>query len=76
MWLEILSFTIALASQLFFKPKVAKLKPAGLNEVTVPTAEIGREVPVLFGERDLEGPNVVYYGGFRTSAIKKKGGKK
>ncbi len=30
----------------------------------------------LFGERDLKGPNVVWYGDFRSVPIKKKGGKK
>ena len=51
-------------------------KPAGLGDVTAPTAEVGREIPVLFGERDLEGPNIVWYGHFRAVPIKKKGGKK
>jgi len=57
-------------------PKTQTQKPAGLNEVNVPTAEEGREIPVLFGQRDLQGANVVWYGHLKTTAIKKSGGKK
>lgn len=46
-------------------------KPPGLGEIDVPTAEIGREIPVLFGERDLKGPNVVWFGDLETIAVKK-----
>lgn len=48
-----------------------KRKPSGLSEFQVPTAEVGREIPVLFGTRLLKGPNVVWYGDLRTRAIKK-----
>ncbi|HRP77205.1 MAG TPA: hypothetical protein PKZ27_16520 [Rhodocyclaceae bacterium] len=47
-----------------------------LGDIKAPTAEEGREIPVLFGTRDIEAPNVVWYGHLRTKAIKKKGGKK
>ena len=51
-------------------------KPAGLSEIEAPIAEEGVEIPVLFGTRDLNGPNVVWYGDLKTVAIKSKGGKK
>lgn len=51
-------------------------KPATLDDIQAPTAEDGREIPVLFGTRLLSGPNVVWYGDLRTQAIKSKGGKK
>jgi hypothetical protein len=47
-----------------------------LDDITAPTAEEGREIPVLFGTRDIKGPNVVWYGDLKTTAVKKKGGKK
>ena len=37
-------------------------KPAALEDFSVPTAEIGREIPVLFGTRWIKSPNVVWYG--------------
>jgi hypothetical protein len=58
------------------QPKPKSQPAAGLGDFKVPTAEEGREIPVLFGTRDVEGPNVVWYGHLRAQAIKKKGGKK
>ena len=57
-------------------PKPQSQSPAGLGDIKAPTAEEGREIPVLFGTRDIEGPNVVWYGHLKTVAIRKKGGKK
>ena len=51
-------------------------KPAGLNEFDIPTADVGREIPVLFGTRDITGANVVWYGDLSVEAIEKEGGKK
>jgi hypothetical protein len=47
-----------------------------LDEVNAPTAEIGREIAVLFGRRKFSGANVTWFGHLRAVAIKKKGGKK
>jgi hypothetical protein len=55
------------------KPMSSTAKPAGFGEFTAPTAEVGREIPVLFGTRDMNSPNVVWYGDFSTRALKKKG---
>lgn len=57
-------------------PKPQSQPPAGLGEIQAPVAEEGIEIPVLFGTRDLKGPNVVWYGDLKTVAIKSKGGKK
>lgn len=76
MWWYIVVFIAALVVSYSMMPKPESAKPAGLNDVTAPTAEVGRAIPVLFGERDLEGPNIVWYGHFRAVPIKKKGGKK
>lgn len=43
--------------------------PAGLDEIDFPTAEAGRDIPVVFGTRWIKGPNVVWYGDLRTSPI-------
>ena len=76
MWWYIVVFIVALVVSYSMMPKPENAKPAGLGDVTAPTAEVGREIPVLFGERDLDGPNVVWYGHFRAVPIKTKGGKK
>ena len=41
-----------------------------MNEIDVPTAEEGREIPVLFGCRRIKSPNVVWYGDLKTKPIK------
>lgn len=75
-WVAALFFVGALVAAYTMAPKPETRPPAGLDEIQAPTAEAGREIPVLFGRRKLEGPNVVWYGHLRTVAIKKKGGKK
>lgn len=54
------------------QPRNTGQKPPGIEEINVPVAEEGREIPLLVGTRDLNGPNVSWYGSFRTQAIKKK----
>lgn len=76
MFWYVVVFVAAFAISYAMQPKPQSRPPAGLNEIKAPTAEEGREIPVLFGTRDITGPNVVWYGHLRTVAIKKKGGKK
>lgn len=75
-WIAALIAVVALVVGYSMQPKPETRPPAGLDEIQTPTAEIGREIPVLFGTRKLTGPNVVWYGDLSTIPIKKKGGKK
>lgn len=76
MWFFAALFVGSLVVGLLLAPKPQNQKPAGLGDITAPTAEEGLEIPVLFGTRDFNGPNVVWYGDLKTVAIKSKGGKK
>lgn len=78
MWWLVAIFVVSLVvAYVTMRPKPQNQKPAGFDEIQAPTAEEGREIPVLFGTRDINGPNVVWYGDLKTKAIKKKsGGKK
>lgn len=76
MWWTIARFVITLVLTYMTMPRAQSAKPAGLGDVQAPTAEVGREIPVLFGTRKLDGPNVVWYGHLRAVPIRKKGGKK
>lgn len=58
------------------RPKIDKPKAAGLDAFSLPTAEEGRPIPVVFGTVLITGPNVVWAGDLRVDPIKKKGGKK
>lgn len=73
MWavVAVVMFAVSLYA-MSLAPKPQNAKPAGLNEFTIPTAEVGRDIPVLFGRRKFEAPNVVYYGDLRSYPVKKK----
>jgi len=75
-WWYLAYFVVLLVIGYSMTPKAQSLPPAGLGDIKAPTAEEGREIPVLFGTRDIDGPNVVWYGDLRTVAIRKSGGKK
>lgn len=51
-------------------PKPKSQPPVELSNINVPTAEEGRAIPVVFGTRVIEGPNVVWYGDFKSKEIK------
>lgn len=75
-WFYVIVWVVALVAAYAMTPKPQSQPPAGLGDIKAPTAEEGREIPVLFGTRDLDSPNVVWYGDLRSVAIRKKGGKK
>lgn len=76
MWWYIAVFIVALVVGYALAGKGVEQPSPAIQEVEAPTAEEGRAIPVLFGTRDIKGPNVVWYGDIKTVAIKKKGGKK
>ena len=76
MWEFVAFFVVALIVSFAMTPKPQTQKPPGINEVNVPTAEEGREIPVIFGTLLIEDINIVDHRNLRTVAIRKKGGKK
>ena len=76
MWTYVIMLALSLIASYAMRPKTQTTPPKGLDEVTAPTAEVGREIPVLFGRRAIYGANVVWYGDLATSPIKSKDGKK
>lgn len=76
MWWYIAVFVAALAVSYSLAPKPPNTPPVGFNDVKVPTAEDGRELPVVFGTRSYEAPNCGWFGDYKNVAIRKKGGKK
>lgn len=75
-WNFIIQFVITLVVSYALRPKPEAPTPSSLGDLQVPVAEEGLPIPVLFGTRDIRGPNVVWYGDFSTVAVKSKGGKK
>lgn len=76
MWMFLGLLVASLAASYFLMPRPQSQPSPMVGTITAPTAEEGREIPVLFGTRNITGPNVVWYGDVSTKAIKKKGGKK
>jgi hypothetical protein len=78
MWIyvAVLAVSTLLSLALAPKPKQQEAVAEDLQGIKVPTAEEGRPIPVLFGTRDIQNQNVVWYGDLATQAVKKKGGKK
>ena len=74
-WEYILIFIISLLVCYTMTPKVAAPKPASLSDFSLPTAEPGGCIPVIFGTRLISSPNVVWYGDLKYTPIKAKGGK-
>ena len=68
--LLVISIVTSVLSGLLRKIPKVKVSPAG--DVQAPTAEEGRNIPVIFGTCLMRAPNVVWYGNFGTSEIKKK----
>lgn len=57
-WIAVILFVVSLAISYSMMPKPETRPPAGLSEFKVPTAEVGREIPVLFGRATLSIPVV------------------
>lgn len=76
MWQFLVGFAIALVLTYALRPKPYSAPPASIEDIKAPVAEEGKEIPVLFGCRDLRGPNVVWYGDLKTKRIKSSSGKK
>lgn len=55
-------------------PKPKGTKAAALEDFSVPTAEVGRPIPWLFGTRKIKDPNCIWYGDLRTNRKKKDDG--
>lgn len=75
-WWYAIIWVVAMVAAYCMMPKAQSQPPPEFDDIDAPTAEEGREVPVLFGTRDIDGPNVVWYGDIRTKSVKGSGGKK
>lgn len=77
MWWNIAFFAVSLALSYLLtptprQPNRRSPKPKGINDINFPTAQEGRDIPVLFGRRWISGPNVVWYGDLKTVPVKEK----
>ena len=75
MWIFYVVALIAVVAAYALAPKPKQINPA-IQDIKLPTAEEGIEIPVLFGTRKLSGGNVLWYGDVSTTPIKSGGGGK
>jgi len=70
-WWYVVVFIVALVVAYNSMPKPENRKPTAFEDIDAPTAEEGREIAVLFGTRLIEGPNLVWYGDFKSLPIQR-----
>lgn len=74
MWVQIVLWVISIVVSAATAPKPKAPTPGEVSGVV--TAAAGQPIPVLFGTRLIQAPNVVWWGDVKTVAIQEKGGKK
>lgn len=73
-WPQIIQFVVTLIISIALAPKPRPPKAADIEDFDFPTAEEGRPIPVVFGDVEITGSNVLWYGGLRIVPIKKRSG--
>ena len=76
MWQQIALWVVMTIVSYLLQPKPEQPDPASLEDFDIPPADEDKDIPVLFGTREIKDSNVVWYGDLYTKAIYKKGGKK
>lgn len=74
MW-PVIILIIIIALAYAFQPSISTPEPTK-ETFEATTAKETDPVPVIFGTMDIAASNVVWYGDGKTTAIRKKGGKK
>ena len=73
-WLLLLLFVATTVVGALLAPHPRGPQPSALGDFSVPTAEEGRAIPVVFGTCIIKGSNTVWWGDLKSKAIKVGGG--
>lgn len=76
MWWYLGVLAVTLVASFLIAPKIQQPKSIVPEDLDIPTADIGKEIPVVFGTCKVASSNVVWYGDLRTVPIRTKSGKK
>lgn len=76
LWAIALIFLVVAFIIQSFLVKRPSVKPAALEDFDFPQHEEGTPQAVIFGDVWTDGPQILWYGNYRTIKIKSKGGKK
>lgn len=75
-YVQIILLIVSLIVSYALRPKPVIPKPAAIEDFDIPMAELGRAIPVVFGQVLVKSPSVMWYGDLRSTPIQKSGGKK
>jgi Protein of unknown function (DUF2793)/Putative phage tail protein len=73
-WPQLIYYVVTLALSIALAPKPKAPRAAAIDDFDFPSAEEGRPIPVVFGEVEITGPNVLWYGDLKIKKIKKRSG--
>jgi len=78
MWWAIAALIISVAASYVMRPKPvsSSRSPTTLEDFDVPTAEDGKQMPVIFGTVTLKSSNIVWYGDLDYNEIREESGGK
>lgn len=74
-WIYLAVMIVGMAYTYTNMPKTPVPTALTLEDAKIPSVELGREIGVVFGTRDINDAQVVWYGDLRTSPIKVSSGK-
>ena len=74
-WVQLVVQAVIAIAAIALAPRPPQPRPPSVEDFEVPTAEEGREIPVVFGTVLIKSPNVVWYGDIRYSRVRTKAGK-
>ena len=78
MWWAVAALVISVAASYVMSSQVAAStrSPSTLEDFDVPTAEDGKQMPVIFGTVTLKSSNIVWYGDLDYKEVKESSGGK
>lgn len=65
----VVTVAASLAMAFTMKPDIEDAEPSGLGDYGFPTNLESRYVPVVWGSTRIDGPNVIWYGDFRSKGL-------
>lgn len=70
-WNFVIKLVLVAVLSYALRPKTQTIKPATLEDLEVPSTELGRTIPKLWGRRRMVDPHIGWYGDLSSSAIRK-----
>lgn len=71
-WGAFIWFLVSLIVSVALAPKPPKPRAATIDDFDLPTAELDRPLPVVFGTKRITGPNVLWHGDLANTRIKQR----